>query len=62
MRTADFHLNPVIRFCPDPMNPRLHAADNSCGAYRIVSSKKPIFGVEYCDATTAGNGVTQVRH
>lgn len=28
-------------------------------AHRIVGTAKPVFGAEYCDATAAGNGVTQ---
>jgi hypothetical protein len=28
-------------------------------ACRVVGSEKPVFGAEYCDATAAGNGVTQ---
>jgi hypothetical protein len=28
-------------------------------ACSVVGTQKPVFGAEYCDATAAGNGVTQ---
>ncbi len=37
------------------------AGFNECDAYKIVPKSKPVFGVEYCDATKTDNGVTQVR-
>lgn len=35
---------------------RLNSRVTAC---RVVGSEKPVFGAEYCDATAAGNGVTQ---
>lgn len=35
---------------------------NECEAYEKVSQNKPVFGVEYCDATEDYEGTNMVSH